>query len=76
MHVAYPALSGEIAKRGIKKSAIASAIGITGRSLYNKMSGGVSFTWDETCLIQNRFFPDMNKDDLFRKADDREWDRN
>ena len=67
MRIAYPRLTAEVARRGIKKSAIAEALGISGRSLYNKMSGAVPFTWPETCMIQHRFFPDMEKDDLFSK---------
>lgn len=67
MNAAYPNLTGEIAKRGIKKRVMASALGISSRSLYNKLSGAVSFTWPETCAIQNIFFPDMDKDTLFAK---------
>lgn len=70
LNVVYPNLTAEVAKRGIKKSAIASALGISGRSLYNKMTGSVPFTWPETCTIQHRFFPDMDKDELFARADD------
>ena len=68
MHAAYPNLVGEIAKRGIKKCVMASTLGISGRSLYNKLSGTVPFTWPETCTIQNTFFPDMDKDTLFAKT--------
>lgn len=70
MTIEFPILAGEIAKRGIKKSAIASALKISTRAFYNKMSGTVPFTWPETCAIQSQFFPDMDKDDLFRRADD------
>lgn len=70
MEAVYPVLVGEIAKRGLKKSSIAEEIGISYRALYNKLSGAVPFTWPETCAIQERFFPDMEKDDLFRRASD------
>lgn len=69
MNTAYPVLTGEIAKRGIKKCAIASAIGISGRALYNKLSGEVPFTWPEACSIRDRFFPDMDKDHLFAQSE-------
>ena len=69
MHTVYPVLSVEIARRGIKKCAIASALGISGRSLYNKMCGDVPFTWPEVCRINDRFFPDMDKDRLFTRAE-------
>lgn len=65
--VAFPVLAGEIAKRGIKKCAISTALGISGRAFYNKMSGRVPFTWPEVCGINERFFPDMSKDELFAR---------
>ena len=65
----YPTLNAEIARRGIKKSTIASCLGISARSLYNKLNGTAPFTWDEVCSITSRFFPDMSdsKDELFKK---------
>lgn len=66
----YPILVGEMAKRGIKKKAIAQSIGICDKTLSNKMNGKVPFTWPEVCGINERFFPDMSKDELFAKADD------
>ena len=68
MTAAYPTLTGEIAKRGIKKSAIAKRIGISNRALYNKLSGSVSFTWDEVVKINSCFFPDFTPDKLFARA--------
>lgn len=72
MNTAYPALTGEIAKRGIKKCAISGALGISYRAFYSKMSGEVPFTWPEVCKISSIFFPDMEKDILFAPADQRE----
>lgn len=72
MNVVFPNLASEIAKRGVKKCAISSTLGISGRSLYNKMSGRVPFTWPETCAIRDNFFPDMDKDYLFRRAGDQD----
>lgn len=61
----YPNLVAEIAKRGIKKQAISSALGISYKSFYNKISGRVPFTWPETCIIRGTFFPDMSLEVLF-----------
>lgn len=61
----YPTLAGEIAKRGIKKKAIAESIGVCSKSLNNKLSGRVPFTWPEVSKIRKRFFPDMDPDTLF-----------
>ena len=74
MPIVYPVLIGEIAKRGIKKTAIASRLGISNRCLYNKLCGVSSFTWEEICIITDCFFPDMysKKDLLFAKSDDRD----
>ena len=63
--VYYPVLAGEIAKRGIKKCAIAQGLGICDKSLRNKMIGKVPFTWPEVQTICHQFFPDMNPDELF-----------
>ena len=49
----FPNLAGEIARRGIKKKAIADALNICNRSLNNKLSGRVPFTWDEVKLIRS-----------------------
>lgn len=69
--VAYPVLAGEIAKRGIKKKAIAQSLGICDKALYNKLIGRVPFTWPEVKIISRRFFPDLQVDDLFAQADDK-----
>lgn len=61
----FPILSAEIAKRGIKKKAIAEAAGICGKALKNKMDGKTAFLWDEIRAIQKTFFPDMPVDVLF-----------
>jgi len=67
--VGYPTLEREIAGRGIKKKTIAESIGVTYRSLNNKLSGRVPFTWPEVSTIRNRFFPDMNTDVLFKPGE-------
>lgn len=65
--VYYPVLAGEIAKRGIKKKAIAESIGVCNKSLNNKLAGRVPFTWPEVELIRNQFFPDMSAEGLFSR---------
>lgn len=72
MRTVYPVLISEIAKRGIKKNAIAARIGVSERCLYNKLYGISSFTWEEICAIVDCFFPDMagRKDELFARAED------
>lgn len=69
MTIAYPVLAGEIAKRGIKKVSIASGAGMTDRCLRNKLTGLTPFSLPEALAIKNRFFPDMDFEYLFSKAD-------
>ena len=71
MKVVYPTLVGEMAKRGVKKSVVASALEINPRTLYSKMQGKVPFTWPEVQTINQRFFPDMNPYVLFAKAEEK-----
>lgn len=68
--IKYPVLEAEMARRGIKKKAMYAQLGISGRSLYNKLTGAVPFTWPEACAIQTTFFPDVAKDKLFSTGAD------
>ncbi len=70
MAVHYPVLEGEIAKRGIKKQVIAQRIGVSRRTLMYKLSGESDFNWNEVCIMQSVFFPDMDKDTLMRSNSD------
>ncbi len=63
----YSFLEAKITERGIKKAAISAAIGVTPKSFNNKLTGKSPFTWPEVQTIQKRFFPDLDKDDLFQQ---------
>lgn len=67
MHV-FPELIGEMAKRGIKQTTIAHMLGITPRTLYGKLSGETDFKLSEVNRIHECYFPDLDKDILFRKV--------
>lgn len=69
--IVYPVLVSEIAKRGTKRTVIAATLGISYKSLYNKLSGKVPFTWPEAKEITKTFFPDMRIDDLFMTEGER-----
>ena len=69
MKAVFPELVGEIAKRGIKKSAIVKQLGISERAFYNKLYGTSSFTWNEVCTIIDCFFPDLDAKTLFARAE-------
>lgn len=66
----FPILAGEIAKRGIKKKAIAQSIGVCDKALNNKLTGRSPFTYSEARIINRTFFPDMQIDVLFQEAGD------
>ena len=69
MRVVYPELAAEIAKRGVRKKDIAKCVRISDRALSNKLQGRTAFTWDEVSKIRDTFFPDVQKDTLFKVAD-------
>lgn len=68
MNTIYPELVGEMAKRSYKKIEVAKIIGVSPRTLYSKLIGETDFTLSEANEIQRQLFPDMNKDDLFRRV--------
>lgn len=68
--VLYPTLIGEMAKREVQKKMIARSIGICDKALNNKLSGKTPFTWPEVKTIRHIFFPDIDPDTLFARADD------
>lgn len=71
MKVVYPELIGSLARKSITKTRVASALGISQRALYSKLTGATDFTLSEANIIQKQFFPDMSTEKLFCRADDR-----
>lgn len=65
MNFAHPNLTGEIAKKGIKKSAIAKMLGISDKTLWNKLYGKTPFTILEALTIKREFFPLISIEELF-----------
>lgn len=62
-------LENLIDKRGVKRSVIARRLKISERALRYKIEGVSPFTWDQACIIQANFFPDIDKDVLFSRPD-------
>lgn len=71
MNIKYQYLATKIFERGLKKGTIARSLGITHRALNNKIYGLTPFTWEQACMIQQKFFPDLGKDALFKVKDQR-----
>lgn len=69
MFVTYPELVAEMAKRKLTRTAVAKELGISTRALYSKLNGETDFTLSEANAIHSNFFPDMEKDTLFARAD-------
>lgn len=69
MVATYPELVGEMAKRGLTRTSVAKRIGISSRTLYSKLMGNTDFTLSEANAIHSAFFPDVDKEFLFSRAD-------
>jgi plasmid maintenance system antidote protein VapI len=64
----YPNLRAEMARYGIKTKDIAEALGISPKSVNNKMTGRhKGFRLDEAFKIKDTFFPGISIEDLFAK---------
>jgi hypothetical protein len=66
----YPNLRAEMARYGIMTRDIAKALGITSKSVTDKMKCRTKsgFGLDEAFLIRDTFFPGIEIDDLFVKV--------
>ncbi|CAM3017168.1 hypothetical protein HAHI6034_12015 [Hathewaya histolytica] len=64
----YNNLEAEIARKKIKKLLIAKEIGRTYNTLNLKLAGKYPFTYDEALIIHEKFFPECNFKDLFKKS--------
>lgn len=64
----YPFLESAIAVKGIKKIEIARKLKISQRTLISKFNGDLDFWYRETCIIQESFFPEYSKEQLFSRA--------
>jgi antitoxin component HigA of HigAB toxin-antitoxin module len=61
----YPNLKAEMARYGIKTKDIAEVLGITSKSVTNKINHRTFFKVDEIIKIRNTYFPKISIDDLF-----------
>ena len=63
-------LLAEIARKKIKHKDVAEAIGVTEKTLRNKLNGMSDFTVPEARAIKDTFFPDLDLEYLFANSDD------
>ncbi|MCQ5254546.1 transcriptional regulator [Bariatricus massiliensis] len=64
----YRVLRGEMVKADITIHELALKIGITERSLRNKINGATAFTWNEVLVIRKIVSPNMQLEELFKAA--------
>lgn len=67
MNIEFPNLVAEIAKRGIKKTAIAQAANMCTKTLREKITGKFEFSLWEAMVIRDTFFPDQTLEYLFER---------
>lgn len=70
----YRVLRGEMVKAGISISCLASQIGVTDKTLRNKLNEETDFTWNEARAIRRIVNPKMRIENLF-KTDSEEEER-
>lgn len=54
-------------RRGVKKKDIAQLLGVSPKTIWNKLRGANDFTLGEAIKIKNRFFPDMPIEEIFKR---------
>lgn len=65
----YSNLEAEIARKRVKKPEIAKEIGRTYNTLNLKIAGKYPFTYDEALIIHEKFFPECEFKELFKKTE-------
>ena len=52
--------------KGISNEMIYTALGVTEKTLWNKIQGITPFTWEEVKKIKQDFFPEESIEELFK----------
>lgn len=65
----YLELLGELIKKGITKKSLAKQIGITEKTLFNKLNGKTDFTFSEIKKIRDIVAPGYSLDKLFETTE-------
>lgn len=62
----YSFLRGEMIKAGISIASLSTRIGISEKSMRNKLKGETAFTWNEATAIRGIVSPQMGMEELFK----------
>lgn len=62
----YCVLAGKIVERNFSYDDIARSLGTSTKTLKGKVRGKTPFTWNEVVIMQNEYFPDIDKDTLMQ----------
>ncbi|WP_338630738.1 hypothetical protein [Clostridium baratii] len=65
----YCNLEAEIVRKKIKRIIIAKSIKKSYNTLNLKIAGKSPFTYDEAIIIQEKFFPEIDLKELFKKTE-------
>ena len=68
----YSFLRGEMYRVGITISSLASQIGISEKSMRNKINGETEFTWPEALAVRRIVSPNKTMEELFASDEDAE----
>ena len=68
----YSFLRGEMFRAGITVSGLAAQIGISEKSMRNKINGDTEFTWPEALAVRRIVSPDKTMEELFASDEDKE----
>ena len=62
----YRVLAGKIVEHDYSYDDVARVIGVSPKTLRQKIKGNSPFTWNEVVAMQTNLFPDVDKDTLMR----------
>lgn len=65
----YRFLKGEIAKSNYSMKMLAEELGMSDKTLRNKVNGITDFTWPEALAIRKLINPEANIEELFAKEE-------
>lgn len=67
----YSFLRGEMIRNRITVTGLAKQIGVSEKTLRNKLGGETDFTWSEALAIRKIVNPAMSMEDLFTSDDEK-----